>query len=102
MYAFLRHGKIKRVGSTIWNYFFKTELFIKVIKQIDDKFMKVKMNVHDDYLLFFLLTLNAYNLKKIRSIFYLKLDLEDNNAQIKFQLQEKNKDVKNLNCLNFY
>ena len=99
MYAFLRHGKIKRVGSTIWNYFFKTELFIKVIKQIDDKFMNVKMNVHDDYLLFFLLTRNAYNLKKIRNIFYLKLDWEDNNAQIKFQLQEKNKDVKNLNCL---
>ena len=46
-----------------------------------------------------ILKINSYNLKKIRSIFYLKLDWEDNNAQIKFQLQEKNKDVKNLNCL---
>ena len=51
--------KCKRVGDIIVNYFFRTDLFIDIIKQIDDKYMNVKMNAHEDFLLFFLLTRKA-------------------------------------------
>ena len=60
MYIIYKNGYVSRVGNVICNYFFRTDLFIKSIKQIDDKYFNVKMNFNDDYLLFFLLTRNAY------------------------------------------
>ena len=56
------------------------------------------MNVHDDFLLFFLLTRNAYNIKQIKKIFYLKITWEEN-PKIAFRLNEKNKNKENLNCM---
>ena len=43
---------------------------MKTINQIDDKIMNTKMVCHEDFLLFFLLTRNAKNIKNI--IFYIK------------------------------
>ena len=61
----------KRVGDFISNYFFRTDLFVDAIKEIDDKFMNVKMLYLDDYLLFFILTKKAHSLKQIKRIFYI-------------------------------
>ena len=98
MYRFKSNGSIKRVGNVLWNYIFRTDLFIKTIKQVDDKYFKIKMNVHDDFLLFFLLTRNAYNLKQIKRIFYLKIIWEVN-PKVAFSLKEKNKNKENLDCM---
>ena len=73
MYDYTLYNKIKRVGDVIYNYIFKTELFKQTIKQIDDKFLNTKTNYNQDFLLFFMITRNAYNLKHIKRIFYIKL-----------------------------
>lgn len=88
----------KRVGSYISILFFRTELFINIIKQIDEKFMNVKMNVHDDLLMLFLLTRKARNLRQIKRIFYIRVN-RPHNTKIQFQTIEKYKNRKNLNCL---
>ena len=99
MYDYIS-GNVKRVGDVIWNYFFKTELFIKTIKQIDEKFFNFKMNFHDDFLFFFLLTRNAYNLRQIKRIFYIMLQRPPtNNTKIIFRNNEKEKANNNLSCL---
>ena len=68
----------------------RSELFKKIIKQIDGKFMNTKMTWNDDYLLFFLLTRNAYNLRKIKRIFYAKMFWHENvNKQIIYSQIEK-------------
>lgn len=74
----------KRVGGYISILFFRTELFINIIKQIDEKFMNVKMNVHDDLLMLFLLTRNAHNLRQIKRIFYIRVN-RPHNTKIQFQ-----------------
>ena len=98
MYDYNRDGSVRRVGDVLWNYIFRTNLFVKTIKQIDDKYFQIKMNVHDDFLLFFLLTRNAYNLKQIKRILYLKIIWEEN-PKVAFSLNEKNKNKENLNCM---
>jgi len=93
-------SKCKRQGDVISNYFFRTDLFIDIIKQIDDKFMNVKMIVHDDFLLFFLLTRKARNLRQIKRILYAMIQRpSENNTKIKFQKDEKQKNRENLQCL---
>ena len=98
MYDYNNDGTVRRVGDVIWSYIFRTDLFIKTIKQIETKYFTIKMNVHDDFLLFFLLTRNAYNLKQIKRIFYLKITWRKN-SKIEFRLNEKNKNKENLNCM---
>ena len=44
----------KRTGGLTSCYFYRTHLFVDIIKQIDKKYMNVKMNFHEDFLLFFL------------------------------------------------
>ena len=95
-------GNVKRVGDVIWNYIYKTELFIKTIKQIDEKFFSFKMNCHDDFLLFFLLTRNAYNIRQIKRIFYIMLVRpEKNNTKIIFSQDEKKKNREDFSCLSY-
>ena len=92
--------KCKRGGDVISNYFFRTDLFIDTIKQIDDKFLNVKMIVHDDFLLFFLLTRKAHNLRQIKRILYAMIQRpNENNPKIKFRINEKKKNRENLICL---
>ena len=95
-------GNVKRVEDVIWNYIYKTELFIKTIKQIDEKFFSFKMNCHDDFLLFFLLTRNAYNIRQIKRIFYIMLVRpEKNDTKIIFSQNEKKKNREDLSCLSY-
>ena len=102
MFLFNNQGYVVRVGDVIWNYIYKTEIFIKSIMQIDDKFMNSKMNCHEDFLLFFLLTRNAYNLKHIKRLFYAHIKwVGDNDTKILFTKKEKAKDKTNLDCMSF-
>ena len=68
MYYFTRNRTVIRSGDVIWNYIFRTEVFQEALKQIDDKIMNTRMNCHEDFLLFFLLTRKANSLKNIKEI----------------------------------
>jgi len=96
-------NKCIRFGDVIFNYFIRTDLFINTIKQIDDKYMNVKMLFHDDFLLFFLLTRNARSLRQIKRVFYLVIiwPNEYNNSQIVFRIKEKQKNINNMKCLSY-
>ena len=63
------------------------------------------MNSHDDLLLFFLLSRNAHNWKKIDRIFHIYLiGWNSTDKKVKFRQKEKSKIYKNMRCtslLNF-
>jgi hypothetical protein len=86
----------------ISNYFFRTKLFVNCIKQIDNKYMNVKMIVHDDFLILFLLTRKAHNLKNIKRIFYAIIRWPNkSDIKIQFRWHEKLKNRENLKCLSY-
>ena len=93
--------KCIRVGGLTSQYFFRTDLFVNVIKQVDDKYMNIKMNFYDDFLLFFLLSRKAHSLRQIKRIFYIivRWPNERNNTLIKFRLNEKKKNRENMLCM---
>ena len=55
MFDFDSNGEPTRVNYVIWDYMFKTKLFINAIKKIGKKYLNTKMKCHEDFLLFFLL-----------------------------------------------
>ena len=99
MFYYNEKGELLRRGGLIWCFFIKKELFIKIIYQIDKLFLNRIMNVHDDLLLFFLLTRNAKSLKYIKRIFHVYLIISNTNDTtiIKHNI-EKNKERKIKNC----
>jgi glycosyltransferase involved in cell wall biosynthesis len=100
MYIKNENGEIKRLNNVIWCFFYKRKLFIKAIKLIENKFLNRIMNVHDDMILFFLLTRNARKLKQIQRIFHIVL-IRPNpvDPSIIYRLKEKDKERKKNNCL---
>ena len=102
MYNFTEKNEVVRMGGILVNYLFKTELVIQSIKQIDEKYMKVKINCHDDMFIFFGIIRIAKTLKRIKRIFYFVLkENEDKNELKSFRLKEKRKNIKNLVCIAF-
>ena len=95
------YNNCERVGGITSCYFFRTDLFIDIIKQIDEKYLKVKMNFHDDRLMFFLLSRKARNLRQIKRIFYIVVQWpnEANNTKMQFRLKQKIKNRENMICL---
>ena len=93
--------KCIRVGGLTSQYFIRTDLFVNIIKQVDDKYMNVKMNFYDDFLLFFLLIRKAQSLRQIKRIFYIivKWHNERNNTLMQFRLNEKKKNRENMLCM---
>ena len=92
----------RRVGDVIFNYFIRTDIFIDIIKQIDDKYMNVKMLFHDDFLMFFLLTRKAHSLRQIKRVFYIVIHWpKDNNTKIEFRNNIKQKNMENKQCLSY-
>ena len=87
------------------DHFIKRNILIKVIKEIDEKYLNAKINFHDDSLIYFLLTRNAYNFKKINKIFYLIVkgwNMNDKNVQFRFQDKLDNRNYSRCNSyLNF-
>ena len=75
---------------------------MKTINQIDDKIMNTKMVCHEDFLLFFLLTRNAKNIKNIKRIFYAHITWENTKkSSILYSHKEKELHLKN-NLMNAY
>ena len=103
MYRFKKNNTIvQRVGDVIWNYIFRTSIFMKSIQQIDDKIMNTRMNCHEDFLLFFLLTRNANSIKNIRRIFYAHIYwVNATKASIIFSKEEKKIVKANYKCLSY-
>jgi glycosyltransferase involved in cell wall biosynthesis len=103
MYRFKNNNTIvQRVGDVIWNYIFRTSIFMKSIQQIDDKIMNTRMNCHEDFLLFFLLTRNANSIKNIRRIFYAHIYwVNATKASIIFSKEEKKIVKANYKCLSY-
>ena len=99
MYIKNKNGEIKRLNNVIWCFFYKTELFINIIKKIENKFLNRIMNVHDDMILFFLLTRNARKFKQIKRIFHIVL-LRNNpvESSIIYRINEKDKERKKNSC----
>ena len=99
------NGYITQNGGTLYNQIFRTEVFHNVIKEIDEKYINIKMNHHDDFLLFFLLTRKAKSLKKISRIFYMIVVTKFlKGPKVEYRRKEKNIDRDNLACrayLNF-
>ena len=94
------NGYINRKAWYIWNYIFKSELFKNTIKQIEDKYINTKMNCHEDFILFFLLTRNAYNLKQIKRVFYNQMHLKIN-KQYKNLSSTEMINKKNIQCQSY-
>ena len=100
MYKGMESDRIIRTGDVIWSYIFKTEIFIKSIKQIDKKIMDTKMICHEDFILFFLLTRNANSLKHMKRLFYAHIKwFGVNNTKILFTNKEKSINKKDLKCM---
>ena len=99
MYYFDSKGQVKQFHGFLVSHFIKTELFKKIISFIDDKYLEEKMYYHDDYILFFLLTRNAYNIKYVNRIFYIVLtDWDKSESKVKFRTQIKEKNMDNKFC----
>jgi len=99
------NGTIISNGGMLTNLFIKRNILVKVIKEIDEKYLNEKMNYHDDFMIYFLLTRNAYNFQKIDRLFYIILKgWNTTNEKVKFRIQEKMRNAKYMRCnshLNF-
>ena len=98
IYVHQKNGGIIRTGLVIWNYFFRTDLFIKSINQIDNNYMDLKLLFNDDLMFFFLLTKNARNLKQIKRVFYYHLGRNKTEPLIAFRYKIKDNDRINKLC----
>ena len=92
-------GIIEKKDFKEVKHFVKMEIFTKIIKQIDSKYLDLKINYFDDYLFFFLLTRNAKSLKKINRIFYVKQKIIfSDDEKINHRKQERIVNGFNLSC----
>ena len=97
-----KSGKIIGQRDVLWAYFFKTELYIKTIKEIDDKILNRIINNCDDIIVFFLLVRRATSLKHIKNIFYVTIHKNSiQNPLIRFSNEEKQKKRKKYDCLGY-
>ena len=102
MFEFDKMGQPTRVNYVIWDYIFKTNLFINTIKKIDRKYLNTKMKCHEDFLLFFLLTRRAKSLKYIKRIFYVNLQWRnETNKILKFSREQRYLNRTNADCLSY-
>ena len=100
MFYFKSNNTLVRMGNVIWNYIYKRNIFIKSINQIDDKTMNTRMNCHEDFLLFFLLTRNAKSIKNIKRVFYAHINwVNSTKKSVLFSKKEKNIVNRNYKCL---
>ena len=99
MYRKRSDGNIMQNGGNLCNQIFRTDLFQKVIKEIDQKYLNIKMNNHDDFLLFFLLTRSAKSLKEISRVFYvISVTKFIHEPKVDYRRKEKNVNRDNLAC----
>ena len=101
MYKDNLYGTFVKDISSISNYFFRKELFNDAKKFID-KILEKKINYHNNFLLYFLMSRNAYNLKHIKNVFHFRLLNQDNFSPHGIDNdKEKIKEEENLKCFSF-
>ena len=101
MYNLTSNGKVRRFGGNLWNLFVRNDIFKKVVKQIDEKNFNVRMNHHDDFILFFLLTRSAKSIKYIDRIFYANnMDWKED-EKVKFRKIIKYENIINDKCFEY-
>ena len=101
MYNLTSNGKVRRFGGILWNLFIRNDIFKKVIKQIDEKNFNVRMNHHDDFILFFLLTRSAKSIKYIDRAFYaIYMDWKED-EKVKFRKKLKMENIINNKCFEY-
>ena len=93
-----KFGEVIRIGDVIWIYFYKTKLFKKVIQEIDDKYLNTKMICHEDFLLLFLLTRKAFNLRQMNRIFHIKIRW---GYETQYHSKAKESQADDLFCLSY-
>ena len=95
MYKNTSDGGVRQFGGNLCNNFIRTDLFKKVIKQIDEKNFNIRMNFHDDFILFFLLTRSAKSIKYIDRSFYIIYPGWKNDNKVQFRMGIKMQNRKN-------
>ena len=68
-----REGKTEVIYHFLCDKIYRTNLFKKIIGEIDNKFLETKTNCVEDFLLYFLLSRNANKYKQIKRIFYFQI-----------------------------
>ena len=102
MYYFDSNGIVKQNEGLLVNIFTKANLYKKVIKLIDKKNLNQFMFCHEDYILFFLLTRNAYKLEQVDGFFYVILHTWNiSDSKVKFRNHFKVKNLKNKQCFSY-
>ena len=92
----------KKFRGTLANIFYKTSLLQKAIKLIDEKNMNTKMICHEDFILIFLSTRIASNLKYINRIFYIVPYIwKQNDPKVKFRNKIKEQNKKTMRCFSY-
>ena len=103
MFHFTKSGDIVQEGGTLVNYFIKKSIYEKAIKQLDEKYLRVKINVHDDFFVFYLLIKSACSYKEIDKFFYLVImDWDINEPAVKFRTSVKYKERANQKCFGYF
>lgn len=101
MFSHNSKGEIEFKEGLLTNCLMRKDILIKAIREIDDKFMNQKINFHDDYFIYFLLTRFSNKYKFIDRFFYLVIKRWDKiNKKAKFRSKEKKKYKGLLRCKN--
>lgn len=83
-------------------YFIKTELFLKIIKQLGDEFINRNIDDGDDTILMFILSRTAITLKHLKEIFYIILNWpEKYSKSLTFQRIYKYREREKKNCYSY-
>ena len=102
MYNFDSKGRVKRNGGLLVNIITRSNLYKKTIKKINKKNLNEFMFCHEDYILFFLLTRNAYKLEQVDGFFYVILHTWNiSDSKVKFRNHFKVKNLKNKQCFSY-
>ena len=102
MFSHNSKGEIEFHEKLLTNCLIKKDILIKAIREIDDKYMNQKINIHDDFFIYFLLTRYAITYKLIDRFFYLVIcDWDKLNKNAKFRNKEKKKYKNYLRCDNY-
>ena len=82
------------VGESLANIFVKSKLYKKTIKLIDEKNLNTYMVFHDDRIIYFLLSRNAYNTKFVDRYFYIVLrtwNTREKKVKLRKHIKRQNK-----------
>ena len=98
-YSYDSKGNIMNVGESLANIFVKAKLYKKTIKLIDETNLNTYTVYHDDRIIYFLLSRNAYNAKFVDRYFYIVLQTwNKGDKKVKLREDIKKKNVNNKIC----